>query len=475
MSNNVTIPHGFSPRDYQKGLFNALANGKKRGVTVWHRRAGKDKTFLAMCAKEAIQRVGVYFYILPYYKQARKAIWDGIDKDGTPFLSVFHESIVKHRNNQEMVLTLKNGSICYFLGSDNVDALVGANPVGLFFSEYSLHKPHVWDLLRPILIENGGIAFFNGTPRGRNHLFTLFKAAQQNPDEWYSDILTVADTGIMTEEQVEKEIREGMARATANQEFYCNWDAALQGAYYEEALNTANAAGMHTAFPIDPYIPVDVAWDLGMSDSMVLLFVQQVAQERRIIDCVANTGKGFDYYVRELKNRKYIYNNHYLPHDVKVRELGNGKSRLQTLRDLGIQNITVCPKAAIEDGINATRRLLYSTYIHTGNCHELLEALRSYRADYDEVKRVYGKPIHDWSSNYADALRQYAIGNQTPVNMNDGLHPEIALGTGYDPVTDLNPTNNRPSVYDRVHQPLTQYPTWNPRDHQIADGFYGRY
>ena len=463
----IMVPNNWNPRIYQKGMYNAPFNGRKRGVTVWHRRAGKDQTFLAMMAKAAMQRVGVYFYVFPFYKQVRKAIWDGIDKEGRRFMDVFHPGIIKHRNNQEMVLTLVNGSICYFLGSDNVDALVGANPVGIFFSEYSLHKPHVWDLLRPILIENGGFAFFNGTPRGRNHLYTLFRAAQENPEEWYCDLLTIDDTGVMTAEQVEEEIRNGMARATAMQEFYCSWDAALQGAYYEEVLNKTGAMGMHDVFPIDPYIPVDTAWDLGIDDTMVITFMQRMANEVRIIDVMSGHGKGLDHYVREMGNKKYIWGTHYLPHDVKVRELSNGKSRLQTLRELGLDDIVVCPKASIEDGIEATRRMLYGTYIHKIQAANVLEALKSYRASWDDVKQAYGKPVHDWASNYADAIRQYAIGarpNTNPQNL-----VQTALGTGYDPVDYMKPAP-RPSVYDRVHG--TAHQTWNPRDHQVADGYY---
>ena len=166
----VVVPYGFNARVYQKPLYNCLYNGKKRGLAVWHRRGGKDKVFMAMLAAAAMQRVGIYFYILPYYKQARKVIWEGMDSQGVRNLAVFPDEVITHKNNQEMILTLVNGSMIYFLGSDNIDSIVGTNPVGVFFSEYSLHKPQAWDFLRPILVENGGFAFFNGTPRGKNHM-----------------------------------------------------------------------------------------------------------------------------------------------------------------------------------------------------------------------------------------------------------------------------------------------------------------
>lgn len=470
----ITVPYGFTPRDYQKALYNAPAKGYKRGVAIWHRRAGKDKVFVAMMAKAALQRKGAYFYMLPYYKQARKIIWEGVDSSGSKYLDVIPSELIKKQNNQEMVLELVNGSIIYMLGSDNIDSIVGTNPLGVFFSEFSLHKPQVWDYLRPILMENGGFAFFNGTPRGRNHLHTMFKAAENDP-EWFCQCLDIEQTGVMTKEDVEAEIRNGMARATARQEFYCSFDAALQGAYYEEPMNQAAANGQHCVFPIDPYTPVDVAWDLGISDTMVLVIAQRTGRETRIVDMISGNNKGLDHYVAELNHRPYIYREHFMPHDVRTREVTNGKSRLATLREMGLTHITANERSSIEDGINATRRMLYTTWIHSGKCGQLIEALKTYRADYDEVKGVYGKPVHDWSSHFADAVRQLAVG-LTPFDKTTRLEP-VALGTGYDPLggPDTAPyaqTTTRKSVYDRY---MEQGQSWDPRQHTVADPYYDRF
>lgn len=475
---SLIVPHDFSPRPYQKALYNAPARGYKRGVAIWHRRAGKDKVFVAMMAKAAVQRQGAYFYILPYYKQARKIIWEGLDGQGKRYLNVIPQELIKKQNNQEMVMELINGSMIYMLGSDNIDSIVGTNPVGIFFSEFSLHKPQVWDYLRPILMENNGFAFFNGTPRGRNHLYNMYKTAQDDPT-WYSECLTITDTDVVSEEDVEREIRDGMARATAKQEFYCSFDAALQGAYYEEPMNQAAANGQHAVFPIDPYIPVDVAWDLGISDTMTLILAQRSPHETRIIDVIAANGKGLDYYVAELNKKPYTYGTHYLPHDVRVRELSNGKSRLNSLRDLGVQNIVVNERTSIEDGINATRRMLYTTYIHSRNCTQLIEALKTYRADYDDVKQVYGGPIHDWSSHYADAVRQLAVGQ---VRTTEQPKVSVALGTGYDPLGSSDPggvsmyayesSQKRQPTYDSWMEQQGWPSSWDPRQHTIADDHY---
>jgi hypothetical protein len=72
----------FEPRPYQLPLLRALDRGATRAVVVWHRRAGKDKTCLNWLIPRTQERVGAYFYCYPTYTQAKKAIWDGRDKDG---------------------------------------------------------------------------------------------------------------------------------------------------------------------------------------------------------------------------------------------------------------------------------------------------------------------------------------------------------------------------------------------------------
>lgn len=486
----IKVPAGFEARPYQKPLFNCLFNGKKRGIAVWHRRAGKDKVFMAMLASAAMQKVGIYFYILPYYKQARKVVWEGMDSRGVRNLAVFPDEVIKHKNNQEMVLTLINDSIIYFLGSDNIDSIVGTNPIGVFFSEYSLHKPQAWDFLRPILMENGGFAFFNGTPRGKNHMYKMLKAAQTNEDEWFAQVLNVDDTNCITKEQVQHEIEvEGMDEATAKQEFYCSFDAALTGAYYDQQMQDANADQRLIDFPTDPYIPVDVAWDLGIADTMVLILRQKIGQENRIIDVIHNSNEGLPWYVKQLQNKPYVYGYHFLPHDIKARELSSGKSRLNTLYELGLKNLIVVPKNSIEDGINEVRKLLGKTYIHKTRCDLLIEALKTYRKEWDAEKQIFSKqPVHDWSSHFADSLRILAMGDRHHVDA--ASLPDTAIGTGYDPIHRMDESYPyqqtqadkqalkrmsapiRSRVAEEYIQPFGALPGWNPLDHLTADGYY---
>ena len=143
----------------------------------------------------------------------------------------------------------------------------------------------------------------------------------------------------------------------------------------------------------------------------MIWFIQTVGRETRFIDCVKGEGVGLDWYVRELQQRGYLYGNHYLPHDVEVRELGTGKSRKEVLEGLGLTNIQVVPALPVADGIQALRMLLPTCYFDAGKCKEGVEALRMYRRDWDDKRQEFRThPLHDWTSHYADAARYFAVG-----------------------------------------------------------------
>ena len=164
----VQIPHDWAPRPHQLPFFKAMDNGTRRACLVWHRRAGKGSATLNYSAKALFQQVCSVWHLFPVGVQARRSIWNGINADGKPILDqVFPHSIRKRTSSQEMLIELVNGSTWQLAGSDNYNSLVGSNPVGVVFDEWSLCDPAAWSYIRPILAENGGWAVFIYTPRGR--------------------------------------------------------------------------------------------------------------------------------------------------------------------------------------------------------------------------------------------------------------------------------------------------------------------
>lgn len=269
----------------------------QRFFLAWHRRAGKDVFGLDFARERAHERIAAYWHLFPFHVQARRAIWKGIDsRTGERFIDrAFPESIREHTNDTEMSITFKNGSTWQMLGSDNYDRLVGANPGGVLFSEWALCDPAAWDYVRPILVENKGWAMFITTFRARNHAWRMYETLRSNPN-WYVDLRTIDDTcrndgsPIVTAADVEKEIAEGMSRSLAQQEFYCDPDAANTGTIFGRQYTRL--------MQIDPkpWIRnnrvVRVAW--GLRDEGIAAIVYQdnmiigvsTFQERNITDAV---------------------------------------------------------------------------------------------------------------------------------------------------------------------------------------------
>jgi len=422
--NEIQIPYKFKPRDYQIPIFEAFDRGYKRIIQVWHRRAGKEKTDINIVAREIYKKVGAYYYIFPTYNQGKKILWNGADKDGIRFLDHLPEITRKRTVGNEMFIEFKNGSTFQVIGSDNIDSIVGTNPLGVVFSEYSLQDPVAWDYIRPILAENGGWALFNFTPRGENHAKELLDYALTDPKNWYVSILDVDATKTISPETLERERKEIIAKngddSIFRQEYYNSFSAALQGSYYGKIIEKLEKNNQITTVPYDESLPVMTWWDLGVNDSMSIGFFQLHGLQWRLIDYLEGSGEGLGYYIKELSDKGYIYSKHYAPHDIVVKEMGTGKSRLETAKELGLKFETITlkdgkiksavPMLSIEDGIQAVRVKLSSLWIDKDKCQRVVRALKNYHKDYDEVNKVYrNNPKHDWSSHCADMIRYWAI------------------------------------------------------------------
>ena len=421
---SITLPYKYTPRSYQIPLFEAIDSGIKRLIQVWHRRAGKDITDLSLVTKKMYERVGAYYYFFPTYAQGKKILWDGLDNDGGKFLDRIPRELRVKTNETEMKIELDNGSIFQIIGTDNIDSIVGTNPVGCVFSEFSLQDPTAWDFVRPILAGNGGWALFNWTPRGENHAYDLHMMAErQNARRlkegkkplWFISVLTVDDTGVIPEEVLEQEREETIAKngddAVYQQEYYVSYSAAISGTYYGNLMKIAKEEGRIGFVPHNPLLPVYTAWDLGKGANNAVWFWQVEGKKIRFIDFYkGGIARSIPQYIAEIKEKNYVFARHYAPHDLEDNgDISTEKTRMQIARELGFE-FTILPKLPVADGIDMVKNLLPRCHFDEEKCKYGINALRSYGHEYDEVRKLYKEnPAHNWASHPADAFRYFAM------------------------------------------------------------------
>lgn len=426
-SKEIILPHNnWEPRPDQLPMWTYLEQGGKRAVEVTHRRWGKDEVSLHFTATASVQRIGTYWHMLPQFNQCRKAIWEAINpRTGKRRIDdVFPPEIRAKTRDTDMFIELICGSTWQLVGSDSYNALVGSPPIGLTFSEYALADPQAWAYLSPILEENGGWAIFQSTSRGNNHLKRLLDYARATAG-WHAEVLTADQTPVFTPEQLAQihhdligAFGDDLGEAMYQQEYYCSFEGARPGAYYGKQMAQASRENRITDIPWTAGLEVYTFWDLGVDDSTTIWFMQFSGLQIRVIDYYENSGFGLEHYAKVLKDKPYAYGDHYMPHDVEVRELSGGEfadSRKEVAEKLGIKPIIVVPRArdsqAVMTGINAVRNIISRCWFDRTKCWQGISALEGYRAEYNEEKKTLSNhPAHTWESHGADAMRTFAVG-----------------------------------------------------------------
>lgn len=425
----ITIPaNHWQPRGYQLPLWKYLEQGGTRGVAVWHRRSGKDEVALHWTCVAAHKRIGTYWHLLPEASQARKAIWNAINPHSGKrrIDECFPVDLRASTNDQEMLIKFKSGSTWQVVGSDNYNSLVGAPPLGIVFSEWALANPMAWGYLRPILLENGGWAIFIYTSRGQNHGADTFEGAKSNKD-WFVERLTVDDTKIFTQAQLDQELKEmqdlygpELGKSLFRQEYYSSFDAATMGAVYAEWIDEADKDGRVTQVPYQHAAPVNTAWDLGFGDATAIWFYQLVHDEIHVIDYYENNGKGVEFYCDLLANLGYKYDKHYAPHDANYKLMAaNGRSIAQQAYEHGTK-MQILQETGHANGIAACRKIMPLCWFDREKCKFGLKVLKNYKYKWDSNKKVLSdEPMHDWSSH---GSRAFEMIGRTNVNT---VYPKV--------------------------------------------------
>lgn len=404
----IVIP--YAPRPLQRAIHEAL-ECHRFSVAVCHRRFGKTVLAINQLQKAALlcQKPRPRFaYIAPTYTQGKSIAWDYMQHYAAPIPGV-------GVNQSELRIDYPNGGQCRIYGADNPDSLRGIYLDGVVLDEYGLMAPGVFsEVIRPLISDRLGWVLFIGTPNGKNQFYDIVQQAQREPD-WFFAEYRASQTGLIAPSELAN-ARSQMTADEYAQEFECSFEASVKGAVYAREIIASREAGRITRVPYDPAMPVDTDWDLGVGDATAIWFSQTLySGEVRLIDYYEANGQGLAHYKQVLNERAYAYGTHWAPHDIAVREMSTGRSRLEAARQLGI-NFQVAPKVnSLEDGVHATRMLLPRCFFDSEKCRRGIEALQHYRWDFNSrINDFTHLPVHDWASHGADAFRGMAYRHLTP-------------------------------------------------------------
>ena len=424
------IETGYKPRAQQFDLHRAL---KRFNVLVCHRRFGKTVFSINHTIARALackHRNPQCAYIAPTYGQAKRIAWDML-KEYTKNLP----GVTTHEQDLRLEIQrphLKDKARIMLLGAENPGSIRGIYLDGVILDEYAECDPTIWSqVVRPALSDRMGWAIFIGTPKGQNHFYDVHQLAKKNQTgDWFEAVYKASETGIIAKSELRAAQYE-MSDEEYAQEFECSFSAALIGSYFGKLLEEAEENKRITEVKYDAALPVSTYWDLGIGDTTAIWFGQQYRDEHRWIDYLEQSGEGLDYYVKKIKEKPYIYGVHGLPHDAAARELGTGKSRVETLQGLGLRP-TVLPRHKLDDGIHAARMLIRKSVFDRVKCERGLNALRNYQRKWDAKNKIWStKPLHNWASHGSDAFRTAAMGFREDGFLNQKPRSEVVEDYDY--------------------------------------------
>jgi len=430
---------GLEPLPHQRA---ALEHPARFRVDVWHRRAGKSRYSLLKLIDRAYWNPlprPRYAYLAPTYAQVSDIIWSELRAiaDKIPGAEVLAGSL------SVFIPTFKGEMARIRLyGVDSPkQRLRGSYLDGVVLDEWQDSPESVWtEQVRPMLADKSraGVdqwgrvnqwANFIGTPKGKNHLYTMFTRAERweagesviirddsgrttevHAAGWAATRLSALATGMISDDEL-AQIRAEVGAEAFSQEFLCDFESGAPGAILRAELEELRDSGRIGDFPVNPYLPVMTAWDLGWNDASVVWFFQMAQGRPVFVDYLIATNANIPTLVQLVREKGYRLGKNFFPWDVAVHDLsGDGKSRADIFRRYGITPSPV-KRTSLPDGIAALRRLIQRACFDRTRCGDGLDLLWQYRREKDAKSGLLkAEPVENLAIHVADALRTAALG-----------------------------------------------------------------
>jgi hypothetical protein len=358
-----------------------------------------------------------FAYLAPYYAQAKDVVW-GYAKQYTASIPGVTT------NESELRVDLPNGARVKLYGADNYDRMRGIYLDGVVLDEFADQPPQAWrEVIRPALADRMGWAAFIGTPKGKNAFYDIYREAETSPD-WFAAKLKASETGILPHTELDA-MKAQMSANEYQRELECNFEAAIEGAYYAEGLALAKTQGRIGRVAPDPLMRLRAYCDLGGSgakaDAFSMWITQFVGREIRVLDYYEAQGQPLADHLQWLHEKDYKPGkiDIYLPHD-GLSESGpipgswesafrDAEYSVETLRNEGSGKV-----GARSVRIESVRRMLPSCWFNEETTEAGRDALVAYHEKRDEKRNLGLGPEHDWSSHGADAFGLMCVAYEEP-------------------------------------------------------------
>lgn len=415
----------YEVRWYQAAFHDAILNPEiNRAMAVWHRRAGKDDIVMAATRRLALspdRKPAGFWHSFPEYKQARKAIWNGVNPStGKRRIDeAFPPQVRKRTIDDDMFIEFHNGSTWQLLGSDRYDAHVGSSAAFIAYSEFALCNPAAWAYHSPMLRENGGKAVFITTPRGDNHAKAMFdRLGKSGSPAHFAQMLTIDDTRALSKEVLAEALEEyqtmhgtELGLALFEQEYMCSWAGATVGSYWGAEMARAEREGrIRPDVEIDPHAQVHAVMDLGKARNNPVWLFQMIGGRPVIVDFYAPDSENLRDWLTELADLG-LSGTIYVPHDIMVTEWGSDRTRMELLQGLYSGSVHRIPRVSLADSLQAGRDTINMALFRLNDrTADGIAGLKAFRREWDEDRKVFRDlPVKDWAEHIASAFRYLGL------------------------------------------------------------------
>lgn len=392
------------PHEKQNEVLRALDNGERYVLIRAGRKWRKTSLVISWLCEMALQTGLTCPYIAPNRVQAKNIAWN--DHVLRILDELLKQKISYTKNEQELWIRFPNKGKVQLLGVDNKEALRGISNWGAVgMDEYDDWAEDIWPtIIRPNLMTHKAPVVISGTPKGYRNMYRMENGGIFKTFHYTSDDNPDLDRKELEDMKAEYKL---MGMGAYRQEILAQYEKP-EGTVYEEW----NMDKQYVDFNYNILLPIHLAWDFGVNDPTVILFIQPNGSELRLIDYYEAGDADLKHFVDKIKEFRYKQAE-FEAGDIagRARSLVTNKSPIRVLRDMG-HNVRSMAIPDIETQIRTAHKFIPNLYVNKANerTKRFVECILNYRypkKSETSINQENENPIHDEFSHALRAFEYY--------------------------------------------------------------------